>query len=214
LPTLGKIIDNLTFASICKIMKEKDVKFSGDGHHSAKNRAAEGMGDINTDENMAGTSHLNDEVTEQSELEGYREELQAQKDKYLRLFADFDNFRKRTARENLELRQTAGKEVIIAMLDVLDDCDRAEKQLQQEEDINHLKEGVQLVFNKLRSVLQAKGLKAMETLHTDFDVEKQEAITEIPAPTDELKGKVLDELQKGYYLNDKIVRFAKVVIGK
>jgi molecular chaperone GrpE len=195
-------------------MKEKDVKFSGDGHHSAKNRAAEGMGDINTDENVAGTSHLNDEVTEESELESCREELQAQKDKYLRLFADFDNFRKRTARENLELRQTAGKEVIIALLDVLDDCDRAEKQLQQEDDINQLKEGVQLVFNKLRSVLQNKGLKAMETLHTDFDVEKQEAITEIPAPTDELKGKVLDELQKGYYLNDKIVRFAKVVIGK
>jgi molecular chaperone GrpE len=212
--TLGKIIDNLTFASICKIMKEKDVKFSGEANHSGKHRASENMGDINTDENMAGTTHLNDEVSEESELEVFREELQAQKDKYLRLFADFDNFRKRTARENLELRQTAGKEVIIALLDVLDDCDRAEKQLQQEDDINQLKEGVQLVFNKLRSVLQGKGLKAMESLHTDFDVEKHEAITEIPAPNDELKGKVLDELQKGYYLNDKIVRFAKVIIGK
>jgi molecular chaperone GrpE len=213
--TLGKIIDNLTFASICKIMKEKDVKFSGEGSNSRSNhKGVDITVDINTDENMAGTTHLNDKVEEESELERVQQELQAQKDKYLRLFADFDNFKKRTARENIELRQTAGREVITSLLDVLDDCDRAERQLQQAENIGQVKEGVQLVFNKLRSVLQSKGLKAMESLHTDFDVEKHEAITEIPAPSEELKGKVLDEVQKGYYLNDKIIRFAKVVIGK
>jgi molecular chaperone GrpE len=194
-------------------MKEKDDKFS-DGAYPGDSPGREMGVDINSDENMAGTSHLNDELEEESEQDKLRQELQAQKDKYLRLFADFDNFRKRTARENNELRQVAGKEVIVALLDVLDDCDRAEKQLPQAENIEQVKEGVLLVFNKLRSVLQARGLKAMESLHTDFDVEKHEAITEIPAPDKKLVGKVLDDVQKGYYLNDKLIRFAKVVIGK
>ncbi len=141
-------------------------------------------------------------------------ELQEQKDKYLRLMAEFDNFRRRTAKERIELMQTAGKDIVVALLDVLDDCDRAEKQLQSTADIAVQKEGIQLVFNKLRSSLQAKGLKAATSIHEEFDVEKHEAITEIPAPTPELQGKVIDEVQKGYYLNDKLIRFAKVVVGK
>jgi len=142
------------------------------------------------------------------------EELEEQKDKYIRLFAEFDNYKRRSAKERIELIQTAGKEVITSMLDVLDDCDRAEKQIQKSDDLQQLKEGVQLVFGKLRNTLQAKGLKAMESIGTEFDVEKHEAITEIPAPTEELKDKIVDEVQKGYYLNDKIIRFAKVVLGK
>lgn len=147
-------------------------------------------------------------------IEKLQKELEEQKDKYLRLFAEFDNFKRRSAKERIELSQTAGKEVIKDLLDVVDDSERAEKQIQASADIAHIKEGIQLVFNKLRNILQSKGLKAMESVHTDFDVEKHEAITEIPAPTEELKGKVLDEVQKGYYLNDKIIRFAKVVVGK
>ncbi|HEX8460698.1 MAG TPA: nucleotide exchange factor GrpE, partial [Segetibacter sp.] len=116
--------------------------------------------------------------------------------------------------ERMELIQTAGKEVITSMLDVLDDCDRAEKQLNSATDLSQIKEGVQLVFNKLRTTLQNRGLKAMESISTDFDVEKHEAITEIPAPAEALKGKVVDEVTKGYYLNDKLIRYAKVVIGK
>ena len=170
--------------------------------------------DINTDENAAGTSNLNEPVTEESETEKLKAELQEQKDKYLRLMAEFDNFRRRTAKERLELIQTAGKDVIVSLLDVLDDCDRAEKQLATSDDIALQKEGIQLVFNKLRSTLQSKGVKAMESIQTDFDVEKHEAITEIPAPSDKLKGKVMDEIVKGYYLNDKLIRFAKVVVGK
>ncbi len=170
--------------------------------------------DINADENAAGTSHLNEPVADDSQLEKLQAELQEQKDKYLRLMAEFDNFRRRTAKERIELIQTAGKDVIVSLLDVLDDCDRAEKQLQSSDDIAVQKEGIQLVFNKLRSNLHSKGVKVMESIHTDFDVEKHEAITEIPAPTEELKGKVLDEVMKGYYLNDKIIRFAKVVVGK
>ena len=172
------------------------------------------MDDLNTDENIAGATRLDDIGGREEEIERLKDEVQEQKDKYLRLFAEFDNFRKRSARENLELRQTAGKEVIVSLLDVLDDCDRAEKQLQTTENINQIREGVQLVFSKLRSVLQAKGLKAMQSIGAEFDVEKHEAITEIPVSDPALKGKVIDEVQKGYYLNDKIIRFAKVVIGK
>jgi len=128
--------------------------------------------------------------------------------------AEFDNYRRRTSKERLELIQTAGKDVIVSMLDLLDDCDRAEKQLQSSDDIAVQKEGIQLVFNKLRSTMQSKGVKVMESIHEDFDVEKHEAITEIPAPTEDLKGKVIDDVIKGYYLNDKIIRFAKVVVGK
>jgi len=172
------------------------------------------MEDMNTDENVAGTTHLNDSLGVEDEVEKLKQEVQDQKDKYLRLFAEFDNFRKRSARENLEIRQTAGKEVITSLLDVLDDCERAEKQLQSAENIDQIKAGVQLVFNKLRSTLQARGLKPMQSINTDFDVEKHEAITEVPVKDEKLKGKVIDEVQKGYYLNDKIIRFAKVVVGK
>ncbi len=161
-----------------------------------------------TDENAAAETN-----TELTEVEKLTAEIAEQKDKYLRLMAEFDNFRRRTAKERLDLIQTAGKDIVVSMLDVLDDCDRAEKQLQSNADIAVQKEGIQLVFNKIRTTLQAKGLKAMESINTEFDTEKHEAITEIPAPNNKMKGKVLDEVMKGYYLNDKIIRFAKVVVG-
>ena len=160
-----------------------------------------------------GATELNEQPQEVSELDKAKAEIDEQKDKYLRLMAEFDNYRRRTAKERLELIQTAGKEIVVSLLDVLDDCDRAEAQLQKSDDIAIQKEGIQLVFNKIRNTLLGKGVKAMESIHTDFDVEKHEAITEIDAP-EALKGKVLDEVMKGYYLNDKIVRFAKVVVGK
>jgi molecular chaperone GrpE len=152
-------------------------------------------------------------VIPDDEVAKLKADLEEQKDKYLRLAAEFENYKRRSSKERIELIQTAGKEVIISMLQVLDDCDRAEKQLQETNDIDQVKEGVQLVFNKLRKTLQAQGLKAMESLNTDFDVEKHEAITEIPVD-EPLKGKVVDEIEKGYYLNDKLIRFAKVVVGK
>ena len=170
--------------------------------------------DINSDDSLPGTSHLSDSLTEENEMVKLKGELQEQKDKYLRLFAEFDNYKRRNAKERIELIQTAGKEVITSMLDVLDDCERAEKQIQSATDITQIKEGVLLVFNKLRTTLQSKGLKAMESINTEFDVEKHEAITEIPAASPELKGKVVDEVTKGYYLNDKLIRFAKVIVGK
>ena len=147
-------------------------------------------------------------------MEILRNELGEMKDKFIRKVAEFENYKKRSLKERMELIQTAGKEVIIDLLDVLDDCERAEKQMSASEDIDQIKEGVMLVFNKLKNVLAAKGLKPMETLHQDFDPDKHEAITEIAVPSTELRGKVIDEIQKGYYLNDKIIRYAKVVVGK
>lgn len=167
---------------------------------------------INADADIPGNTHLSNPGSEDA-LQKIQAELQEQKDKYLRLFAEFDNFKRRNAKERIELIQTAGKEVIASLLVVLDDCERAEKQLEESDDIVNNKKGVQLVFNKLRGTLQSKGLKAMESINTDFDVEKHEAITEIEVPEDK-KGKVVDEIEKGYYLNDKLIRFAKVVVGK
>lgn len=153
-------------------------------------------------------------VTEEDEQTKLTNELEMQKDKYLRLVAEFDNFKRRNAKERGELIQTAGKEVITSMLDVLDDCDRAEKQMNTTDNIEQTKDGVQLVFNKLRTTLQSKGLKAMDSIDTDFDVHKHEAIAEVPVEDDSKKGKVIDEIVKGYYLNDKLIRFAKVIVGK
>lgn len=170
--------------------------------------------DINTDENVSGTTHLNEPVAEEPELEKLKADLEDAKDKFIRKVAEFDNFKRRSARERIELIQTAGKEVITDLLNVLDDCDRAQKQLETSTDAAAIKEGVMLVFNKLRSTLQSKGVKAMEAIQQEFNPDLHEAITEIPAPTDDLKGRIVDEVVKGYYLNDKIIRHAKVVVGK
>ena len=169
--------------------------------------------DINTDESISGSSHLNEPVASEDEVGKLQAEIAELKDKYLRQAAEFDNFRRRTAKERLDLINTAGKEVITSLLDVMDDCDRAEKQLQNSTD-TLMKEGIQLVFNKLRSTLQSKGVKPMQTIGTDFNPDQHEAITEIPAPNEAMKGKVIDEVQKGYLMSDKIIRFAKVVVGK
>ena len=152
-------------------------------------------------------------MPEEDESTKLKNELEIQKDKYLRLVAEFDNFKRRNAKERVELIQTAGRDVITSMLDVLDDCDRAEKQMNTE-DTEHIKVGVQLVFNKLRTSLQSKGLKPMNSIDTDFDVHQHEAIAEVPVEDENKKGKVIDEIVKGYYLNDKLIRFAKVIVGK
>lgn len=215
MPTLGSIIAHYICTQFFT-MNEKEFQeneqASANGAAPAENESM--TADINSDENMAGTSHLNDAVAEESAMERLQDELAEQKDRYLRLVAEFDNFKRRNAKERLELIQTAGKDVIVSLLDVLDDCDRAEKVIASSEDINVVKEGISLVFHKLRSSLQAKGLKQMDTIGKEFNADDHEAITEIPAPTPDMQGKVVDEVTKGYYLGDKIIRFAKVVVGK
>ncbi len=169
--------------------------------------------DINADSDVPGDTHLQEPLGDDNELEKVKEELEAQKDKYIRLFAEFDNYKKRTAKEYVELRETAGKDVLISFLDVLDDVERAQKQIDATEDVAQIKEGVQLVFNKFKNTIQSKGIKAMESIGAEFNTDLHEAITEIPAPNDDMKGKVIDEVMKGYYLREKVLRFAKVVVG-
>ena len=208
--TVGNIIDSFTFAHNFELsMKKKNVYENGHDHNIDENVSV----NINTDENVGGDQHLNEPVAEESEVEKLKEQITELNDKYLRQAAEFDNFRRRNAKERVELIQTAGKDVIIDLLDVLDDSERAQKQMESSDDVNQIKEGVQLVFSKLRNTLSGKGLKPMESIGKEFNPDLHEAITEIPAG-DEMKGKVVDEVQKGYYLNDKIIRHAKVVVGK
>lgn len=169
--------------------------------------------ELNAGENLAGNETFPEDMADGA-TEKLQQELAEQREKYLRLYAEFDNFKRRSAKERMETIQTAGKEVIISLLDVLDDCDRAEKQIQESGRKDAITEGVQLVFNKLRSTLSARGLKPMDVKGKEFDADYEEAISQIPVQDENLKGKVIDEVVKGYLLNDKIIRFAKVVVGQ
>ena len=155
--------------------------------------------------------------SDQEELEtiaNYQIEINELKDKYLRLVAEFDNYKKRTLKESLDLRKTAAQDTITVLLPVLDDFERAKKLSDEGKEGEVFSEGVQLVYQKLNNALATKGLKVMETNGEIFDPEQHEALTEIPAPTEELKGKIVDTIERGYSLHDKIIRYAKVVVGK
>lgn len=166
-------------------------------------------------ESLNNTEQLTQETgVEKSETEILKEELQKEKEQYLRLFAEFDNFKKRTAKERLEIFKTANSEVVTALLPVLDDFERGLREIEKSED-NELYKGVILIHNKLIETLRGKGLKAIEVSSgDDFDTDKHEAITQIPAPSENLKGKIVDVVETGYALNDKIIRYAKVVTGQ
>lgn len=150
----------------------------------------------------------------QATVDKLTEEKAELSDKYLRLSAEFQNYKRRTAKEKMDLIQTAGRDVIKVLLPVLDDFDRAKKAADADDSVEAFSEGVQLVYEKLNRVLEQKGLKALDTDGEVFNADFHEALTEIPAPTEELKGKVIDTIEKGYSLNDKIIRYAKVVVGK
>jgi molecular chaperone GrpE len=180
---------------------------------NTKNTDPEFLSDTE-DINLDSESNLSAEPVEEKSAEvKLKEEVAALNDKYLRLFAEFDNYKRRTQKERVELLQTAGKDIIISLLPVLDDFDRANKATENATDIEAIREGIVLVHGKLKSILAQKGLKEMESIHTPFDTDNHEAITKIPAATEDMKGKVVDELEKGYTLNDKVIRFAKVVVG-
>ena len=135
-------------------------------------------------------------------------------DKYLRLYSEFDNYRKRTSKERLELFKTAGQDILTDLLPVLDDFERAIQNMDSSDDSEAIQTGINLIYNKFKSILENKGLKHFKSIETEFDPEVHEAITKIPAPSKKLKGKVVDEIEKGYMLNDKVIRFAKVVVGE
>ena len=135
-------------------------------------------------------------------------------DKFLRLYSEFDNYRKRTNKEKIELISTASAGLLKDLIPVLDDFERAITNNEQVTEIEVLKEGFHIIYNKFKSSLEAKGLKPMQTVGEAFDSELHEAIANVPAPSDDLKGKVIDDVEKGYFLHDKVVRYAKVVVGQ
>jgi len=157
--------------------------------------------------------NLDDYELLERDNEVLKQEVGETKDKYVRLFAEFDNYKKRTARERLDLIQTAGQDVIRDILPVLDDFDRALKTNIAEDEAEH-NEGFVLIYQKLKRTLENQGIKSMEAKGQVFNTDLHEAITEIPAPTEDMVGKVVDVIEEGYYLNDKIIKYAKVVVGK
>lgn len=149
-----------------------------------------------------------------SDNEQLKADLEKEKDKFLRLFAEFENYKRRTSKERLELFKTANQEMMTAMLPVLDDFDRALNEIRKAKDKNLLK-GVELIHNKFRETLKGKGLEAMDVKEGDtFDADVHEAITQVPAPSDKLKGKIVDVVERGYKLGERIIRYPKVVTGK
>jgi molecular chaperone GrpE len=169
----------------------------------------------NLDENQESNTE-NQEASNEAEQgieSNSTDELAEMKDKYVRLYAEFDNFRRRTAKEKIDIIKTAGQEIMTALLPVLDDFGRASKAIDEATEVASVKDGVNLIHTKINNILTAKGLKPMDTIGKDFDAETMEAITQIPAPTEEMKGKVIDEIEKGYYLDEKVIRYAKVVVG-
>ncbi|MDG1528491.1 MAG: nucleotide exchange factor GrpE [Polaribacter sp.] len=167
--------------------------------------------EINNTESEAKVEENQEVVKEEPTTE---EIIQAEKDKYLRLFAEFENYKKRTSRERIELYKTAGQELMTSLLPVMDDFDRGLAEIKKAKDKELLK-GMQLINDKLKKTLEQKGLTLMKVKAGDvFDADIHEAITQIPAPTDKLKGKVIDCIENGYMLGDKIIRFPKVVIGQ
>ena len=177
-----------------------------------------GDDELTTDEAVTINGGEPDEVADElpvqeAVVDSASRDLAELKDKYLRLYADFENFRRRTAREKLDLIGNANEGLLQALIPVVDDFERAMQSIENTDDVTALKEGVSLIYTKLYKTLEGKGLKPMVAKGEPFDADLHESVTQFPAPSDDLKGKVIDEIEKGYYLNDKVIRFAKVIVG-
>lgn len=181
---------------------------------SKENNKAEELKDENVEHANESTSQVEGETVEAKKEMTLEEKYKDINDKYLRLYAEFENFRRRTNKEKVDIISSANAGVITDMLPVLDDFERAIANNDKIEDIEVMKEGFHLIFNKLLHILTSKGLKPMEIGQVPFDSELHEAVANIPAPDESLKGKVIDAVEKGYYLNDKVIRYAKVVVGQ
>ena len=163
--------------------------------------------------NVEDSTKAETDKTSENQIKELEEKLEIQHDKYLRLYSEFDNFRKRTSKERIDLIHTAGIEIITNLLPVIDDLERAIKSSEQISDTDAFKEGINLIYNKLINTLSKKGLEPMKSIGEPFDPEFHEAVTNIPAPSEDMIGKVVDEVEKGYLLNGKVIRYAKVVVG-
>ena len=162
---------------------------------------------------QAANTHTIDH-TLQKQIEELNTEVNVQKDKYIRLVAEFDNYKRRTLKERSDLIKTAGEDILLNLLPVMDNFERAIKFVETAKDPEAIKEGINLIYSNLKTFLQQKGVKEIESVNQEFNTDVHEALTKIPAPAEELKGKVVDVIEKGYFLHDKVIRFAKVVIGE
>lgn len=140
-------------------------------------------------------------------------ELIVSQDKYLRIYSEFENYKKRISRDRIDQIKMAGSDIFLSIIPIIDDMDRAIKSIEKSTDVNAIKEGIQLIYSKLKATTESKGLKPMNAIGKVFDVDLHDAITNVTAPTEDLKGKVIDEVEKGYFLNDKVIRHAKVIVG-
>lgn len=178
------------------------------------NEQSTSQDELNMTEEQAAENKGQSEGGEEAEIIKLEKQNAELKDKYLRLYAEFDNFKRRTVKEKLDLMRTAAQDTMTALLPVLDDFDRAKKNAEDDKNTEVFTEGIRLVYQKLYSILTQKGLEPMESTGDAFDPELHEAVTEIPAPSEEMKGKIIDTIERGYKLGDKIIRHAKVVTGK
>jgi molecular chaperone GrpE len=195
--------------------KKTNTKTSAKKSEQKEDLKEEELEAQNTEKQENNEENSNEEpATCDEDIQNLENQIAELKDKHLRLFSEFDNYRKRTSKERVELFKTAHADLMLELLPVLDDFDRAMKSFEDAKDIEAVKEGVKLIHSKLQNTLEKKGLKNMDAQGKDFDTDFHEAITEIPAPTEDLKSKVVDVVEKGYTLNDKVIRFAKVVVGK
>ena len=197
-----------------KVDKEKIVDLNTDNQESDENQEA-----ISSEkEDLKKPVEELPAADEKSQLEAKISELEAanieMNDKYLRLSAEFDNYRKRTLRERMELTKTAAESVMLSILPVVDDFERAMHSIEQGMDFEATKEGILLIYNKFNEFNKQNGISEIEAIGKDFSTDLHEALTKIPAPSEDMKGKIVDVIQKGYYLNDKVIRFAKVVVGE
>ncbi|MEH0158318.1 nucleotide exchange factor GrpE [Limibacter armeniacum] len=202
-------------------MEREDIKNKKNEEEQLQNQeGAEQEADVKNEkeaEEVKAQEEVAPEEQKEDKSATLAKDLAEMKDKYLRLYSDFENFRRRTAKEKLDFMKTANEDLIVSLLAVVDDFERAQKHASGDEEneaLNSFKQGVDLIQNKLVSLLENKGLKSMENpTGKEFDMDKHEAITQIPAPSEDLKGKVVDTVEKGYLLNDKVIRYAKVVVG-
>lgn len=155
-----------------------------------------------------------DENPNDEKIQELGEQVDKLNDRYLRLQAEFDNYRKRTLKERADLLKAAGEDILLGLINVTDDMDRAMETVEKAEDLEAVKTGMKLIDAKFKDFIKQKGVTEIEAVHQDFDTDLHEAVTKIPAPDEKLKGKIVDVIQKGYKLNDKVIRFAKVVIGE
>ena len=197
--------------------KEENKKYGRENLHSNElnDNLLSGESAKNDQESIEAVVETGDRETElENKIAGLTADLAASNDKYLRLSAEFDNFRKRTLKEKMDLMKTASENVMVNFLPVIDDVERAMSAIEISDNLETTKEGISLIYNKFKDFTKQNGVVEMEAKGLVLDTDHHEAITKMPAPSDDLKGKIIEVVQKGYLLNDKVIRFAKVVIGE